>query len=275
MRASLVVLSLALAVGTAAAQPAGDKPDFAKAGALYKAAEAAMAAGSYADAARDYAEAYDITKDPVLFFKIGGAHEKAGRCDVALTYYRRYLAEGTPAADYKQLTEERIVACEALVAKPAPDPTPDPTPEPTPDPGAEPAKPPPDDSTAQLSERPSLAGSKPSRTRGVAWITLGVGIAFGTLGTVSALSAEAAEKDLADLYALPVPYAQSRETEQKILDQGKRYETLAWVGFAAAGASFIAATVLFVASADDDTEAPPVSVHVGDGGASVVGSWSF
>jgi tetratricopeptide (TPR) repeat protein len=275
MRAPLVVLALAVTVGTAAAQPAGDtKPDFAKAAALYKAAEAAMAAGSYGDAARDYAEAYDITKDPVLFFKIGGAHDKAGRCDVALTYYRRYLSEGTPAADFKKLTEERVVACEALVAKPVPEPGP--SPEPARDPDGDPAKPPPEDSTAQLSERPSLVGSRPSRTRGVAWITLGVGIAFGTLGTVSALSAEAAEKDLADLYGSQVPYIEAtRATEQKIIDQGKRYETLAWVGFAAAGASFVAATILFVASADDGEEAPPVSVHVGDGGASVVGSWTF
>jgi tetratricopeptide (TPR) repeat protein len=284
MRVTLALVFLALAVGVAAAQPAGGgeaRPDFAKAAALYKQAEAAMTAGQFADAARDYAAAYDITKDPVLFFKIGGAQEKAGNCALALNYFKLYLAEGTPSEEYRKLTEERIAACEAAgktektETEKAEQPETVEKAETAPGSGAEGAAPV-EDSTAQLSERPSLTGSKPSRTRGVAWITLGVGIAFGTLGTVSMLSAEAAEKDLQDLYSLPIAYTdETRALEQKLIDQGERYELLSWIAFGAAGATFLTATVLFVASADDDQEPPPVSVQVGHGGATIVGAWQF
>ena len=76
-------------VGGALAQPSA--PDMERAKDLYKAAEEAVKAGRYSDAARDYGGAYEITRDPVLFFKIGSANEKAGKCELALIYYGRYL----------------------------------------------------------------------------------------------------------------------------------------------------------------------------------------
>src|SRR6185295_2033456 len=108
MRKAVLVVIL-----VASARVASADPDYARAATLYKQAETEMAAGQYSDAASDYAEAYDITKDPVLFFKIASADDKAGRCDLALTYYRRYLNEGNPNEEYKATTEDRIKACEA------------------------------------------------------------------------------------------------------------------------------------------------------------------
>src|SRR5262245_30155272 len=83
--ASALVIGAAFAVGaglggTAHAQGA----DLSKAKEHYKAAEAAMAASRFSDAAAEYGMAYEITKDPVLFFKIATADEKAGRGDLAV-----------------------------------------------------------------------------------------------------------------------------------------------------------------------------------------------
>src|SRR6185369_16837976 len=77
------------------AQPAPTEVERAKD--LYTSAEAAMREARYADAIRDYGAAYEITRDAVLFYKIGAAHERLGKCDVALIYYRRYLKEAQPS----------------------------------------------------------------------------------------------------------------------------------------------------------------------------------
>ena len=78
---------------------------------LYKSAEAAIADGRFDDAVRDYGAAYELSKDPALFFKIGRANERAGRCDVAVSYYARYLRDGNPTEQFAATTRERIVAC--------------------------------------------------------------------------------------------------------------------------------------------------------------------
>src|SRR5262249_39449573 len=92
MRGMLVGVVISLA-GSAAAQPA-PPVDYAHAAELYKAAEAEVAADKLDDAIRDYSAAYDITKDPVLFYKIGVANQRASKCEVALVYFGRYLREG-------------------------------------------------------------------------------------------------------------------------------------------------------------------------------------
>jgi hypothetical protein len=149
MRPLLIAGALAIGVAGAAvaAAPAlaqQAQPDFKKAAEHYKAGEAAMAAELYLDAAREYAIAYEITRDPVLFFKIATANDKGGKCDVAVTYYRRYLKEGKPDEEFRKTTEQRIAVCEgttsqlgqgtpATPATPPPAPTPPaPTPAPAP-----------------------------------------------------------------------------------------------------------------------------------------------
>jgi tetratricopeptide (TPR) repeat protein len=292
MRAALSLVVLVVVSAVAVAQPAGDapadKPDFARAAELYKQAEAEMAAGRFAEAARDYAIAYDVTKDPVLFFKIGSANDKAGRCDLALTYYRRYLKDGKPDAEFEKLTKERITSCEKAAGTEAGTGTGTEVGTGTgtevgtgTGTGTEMGAAGVDDSTAQLSDgtKPALPVERPSKRRGVAWIVLGVGVAFGTLGAVSAISAEAAEKDLADLYETRVqgippefsPDVQARYDD--VIQQGERYQTLSWVAFGAAGVAFAGATFLFLTSSENET--PPVSVQVTGSGASVSGAWSF
>ena len=103
-----VILALILvATSTATAAP----PDYEAAKRHYQAAEKAAAEGKYKLAAREYGIAYDITKDPVLFFKIGYAYDRADDCTTAKVYYLRYLKEGKPAPEFKQRTQALIRAC--------------------------------------------------------------------------------------------------------------------------------------------------------------------
>jgi hypothetical protein len=285
MRAVLPLVFLALFTAVAAAQPA-DKPDFNRAAELYKQAESEMSVGQYADAARDYAIAFDITKDPVLFFKIASANDKAGRCDLALTYYRRYLKEGKPNAEFEKLTTERIGACEKITAGTGTG-TGTGTSSGTvtegtgsgtgaagktgtgtgsgsgSGSGSGTGTGTPDDSTAQLTgEKPSLTAEKPSRKRSAA--------------------SEASEKDIQDLYDIRVggrPAEWTPDLQQRyddLIDQGDRYEKLSWVAFGVAGAAIAGAVVLFVVSSGDSgSEQPPVSLSVTGSGATISGGWSF
>lgn len=101
-------LAGAIAPPISRAEPA---PDLERARELYRSAEAAMQDGRYDDAARDYGAAYELSADPALFYKIGRANERAGKCDVALVYYARYLRDGKPTEQFTALTRERIAAC--------------------------------------------------------------------------------------------------------------------------------------------------------------------
>ena len=97
-------------------------PDFARAKQLYDTASSELDKGAYTDAVRDFGAAYEITKDPVVFYKIGVANEKAGKCDVALVYYARYVREAKPAQHFIDVTKEHVAACggdwRSLEAKP-------------------------------------------------------------------------------------------------------------------------------------------------------------
>src|SRR5262245_39392683 len=84
MLAALVASGLGQPLGHA--QPA---PELDRAKDLYLSAEAAMKDDRFDDAARDYGAAYELSRDPALFYKIGRANERAGKCSVALTYYTR------------------------------------------------------------------------------------------------------------------------------------------------------------------------------------------
>jgi hypothetical protein len=101
---------LALVIGVAA-RVAVAAPDYEAARRHYQAAEKAAAEGKHSLAAHEYGMAYEITKDPVLFFKIGVSYDRAGDCTSAKVYYLRYLKEGKPAPEFRKRTEALIAAC--------------------------------------------------------------------------------------------------------------------------------------------------------------------
>jgi hypothetical protein len=221
----------------------------ATAGKLYKAAEAAMASGSFDDAARDYGAAYEITKDSLLFFKIASAHDRGGRCPVALNYYRRYLAEGNPAPEFVTLTNQRIASCEkpdvplaAYKVRPE---------------TLEPVK------MVDVVEPVHSTGTK----RTLAWVATGTSLAFATVGAVLAIAANSTQADIDDLVATrltsgrpPTFDGTTKSRYNDLIKTGERSERLSWAAFGLAGAAAATATYLFVTSKDHTESAPTAQV---------------
>lgn len=259
MRAALAgVLSSLFVAGVALAES-----DLARAKDLYLGAEKAMAEGRHADAIRDYGATFDITRDPILFYKMGAAYEKAGQCDVATIYYGRYVKEARPTDRYLELTKERVRACggdDRIVVSAAPTP-PAPTSPPEPAP-VEPAPPPaPADPAAAVSITAGVpaAGSATvkmsQRDRG-AWLLVASSVGFVTVGTVLAYAANSAESDITDLYegftGTPASFDdKTRATYDDLVAEGRRYERLSWLSFGLAGATVIGAIVLFKTGDDE------------------------
>jgi tetratricopeptide (TPR) repeat protein len=266
----------ALLAAGAAAQPAPDVDrDHAKQ--LYNSAEAAMQDGRFADAVRDYGESYELSKQPALFYKIARANEKAGKCDVALIYYARYLREGKPSDSFVATTKERIKACggdpDKLPGTAPPPPAPPKPPEPAKPP--EPTPPPPagsgsgsaapvDRSDVGHSVLGGAAGSAaetplhpPSAGHKAAWLLMGTSIGLVTIGGVLAYAASSSENDIQDLYVSalgqpPVFNDATRKRYNDLIDEGHNYEHLSWVALGLAGAVGVGAAILFLTTGDDD-----------------------
>lgn len=234
------------------AQPTPE-PDFSKAGELYKAASEAMTAGRFDDASRDFLAAYEITKDPVLFFKIGSAFESAGKCSDALVYYERYLDEAKPEEKFALLTKQRIDTCKGV--KPA-----------------EPAGP--SDAPPDTPAGPTAPGAKteptaapvppPSANKDRAWLFVGGSLAFATAGAVLAYSVSSSEQDIKDLYVSnngrpPEFDAETQKRYDDLVAEGKRYQYLAWTSFGIAAGCAVGATIFFLRARDDVTVAPIVT----------------
>lgn len=261
------------------AQPAPD-PEISRAKDLYKSAEAAMKDGRYNDATRDYGAAYELSKDPALFFKIAHANERAGKCDVALIYYARYLREGQPSEQFIAATKERIAACggdvhDAGAASVQPHPGPASSGDhgsgsaPPGSTGAGSGSAPPgstgtgaDSGSADVaagdgSSSPKLVLS-PSNPDKVAWILSGGAIAMITLGGVLAYASSSSENDVRDLYVgfagQPATFdGQTQKRYNDLIDEGRRYQHLSWAAFGLAGAAAVGAVILFVIGGHDES----------------------
>ncbi len=254
---------------TSRAQPAPGDVDRAKE--LYSNARKALDDGRYEDAVRDFGAAYDVTKDPVMFYWIASANDKAGRCDVALTYYGRYLKEAHPADDFLALVRDRIVACGgtldtgSAVGSAA---------------GSAVVEPHAGSGSAVAtvgSDAGSAAPPPPLRGRHQGpWLMVGGSIAFVTIGIVLAYSANASENDISDLYVglEGTPPAFDPRTKQRYDDlvaEGERYQNLSRLSFALAAGLGIGAAVWFYLDRDRKPAERKalVTPTIRDGGAGV------
>ncbi|MFT3698442.1 MAG: hypothetical protein QM831_35185 [Kofleriaceae bacterium] len=269
--------ALAVRPATTVGQPA-PAPDYARAKQLYDTAQSELDKGAATDAIRDFGAAYDITKDPVVFYKIALANEKAGKCDVALVYYSRYLREAKPSQKFVDITKEHVAACggdwKAIEAGTATTtPTPTPTPNPTPsetgsgsgsgsgsvDSGS---------GSAAITETGSAdAGSgsdvaltglgsgsgaaEAHHSNDLPWLMIGGALAFVTAGAVFAYSANASEDDIKDLYVglsntTPTFDAKTAQRYQDLVDEGHRYQYLSLASFGVAAGFGVAAALIFV-----------------------------
>lgn len=64
--------------------------------------------GDFVEAAAKFKESYNLSKNPVLLYNIGFANEKAGQDDVALYYYRKFLADAPPDATQRPEVTDRV-----------------------------------------------------------------------------------------------------------------------------------------------------------------------
>ena len=279
MRRVLAGVLAGVLIGSAAiAQTPAGGADVERAKELYTVARKSLDDGRHADAIRDFGAAYDITKDPVMFYWIGNANERAGKCDVALIYYGRYLREGKPSDDFLVTVRQRITACGGDAA---------------PDNGSaiEPAgsgsgsavvEPAGSGSAAgSAAELPVAAGSgSGSAVRTIharhqgPWILVGGSIAMLTVGVVLAYSANAAENDISDLYVglegnPPVFDARTKQRYEDLLAEGERYERLSWASFAVAAGLAGGAAIWFYLSRGSDAEQAVISPTVDKDGAGV------
>jgi hypothetical protein len=289
MRAVISGVTAGVLVASLATSPLAQPtqaPDLARAQDLYTTANQAMTESRFDDAARDFGAAYDITHDPILFFKIGVANEKAGHCDTAQIYFSRYLKEAKPDPKYQQLAQDHVRACGGdarnLVA---------PAGEPEADLGsaagsgsasegsaagsgsaAPVAAPPSDTGSAAVAPAPLPPAPPPAPSHAAgndaAWLMVGGGLAFVTIGAVLAYSASSSEQDLKDLYVgldgTPPTYdATVAKRYQSLVDEGNRYEHLSWAAFGVAGGFAVAATILFLHDRHHDRVEPtPTGVAI-------------
>ena len=123
MRAIVFAVLLA-AAGRAEAQPTADA--HARRGvALYN-------LGKYEEAIGEFEQAYTLVQSDALLFNLAQAHRQLGHCEVALQYYKRFMA-GSPApalaAQVEALLPKLEAACRTKLEQPAgPAPAPEPAP---------------------------------------------------------------------------------------------------------------------------------------------------
>jgi hypothetical protein len=280
-----VLTACALAFGLSAhhaslAQPAPpSQADLDRARDLYKSAETAMLEFRWSDAIRDYLLAFELTKDPALLYKIAVANEKAGRCQIAVVYYRRYLKDGKPTGEFLTLTRDKIRACHedpdladsgsgsgsgsgsAAVGSAAGSGSSSGSAVAVTDAGSGSAAPP-----------PKLLAKPKHRA---AWLLIGGALAAVTTGAVLAYQANASERDVDDLYVglggiTPTFDASTRKKFDDLIAEGKRYEHLSWVSFGVAGVVGGIAAWRFATDKETSVTVTPTVSPTGAGACGVI-----
>jgi hypothetical protein len=68
--------------------------------------------GNLPEAIEKFKESYRLSKNPLLLYNIGFTMDEAGQKDLALFYYRKFLADAPPTADQRPSVTERVKALE-------------------------------------------------------------------------------------------------------------------------------------------------------------------
>ncbi|MBZ0234936.1 MAG: hypothetical protein K8M05_21590 [Deltaproteobacteria bacterium] len=273
-------------------------------------AQAEEAAGNYAAAALEYGAAYEVTSDPKVFFHMGRVNQKAGKCSIALVYYKRYLKEANPQEEFRRLTEENIAGCNATLGISGGGGSAD-----TGAGGGTGVEPDfggggdagggdtgggdtggGDTTTGTGGDTlgtggPSFTDDKgASWKRSAAWISTGATIGLVAVGTVLYMSAEGSEEDIEalidfrDQQGRPLPYDQVQDQYADLVDEGKRFDSLATYAFIGAGVGAAAAITFFVLDARAGgsekpvgfvAKSPRVAPRLGRESAGVVLGWEF
>ena len=123
---------------------------------------------------------------------------------------------------------------------------------------------------AQPVPKPDPAVPAPSGNTNAAWLLVGGALTFATIGGVFAYSTSSAEQDIKDLYVgfegIPPRYDATIAAQyQDLVDEGKRYERLAWGSFGLAAGCAIGAGILFWRASREEPAVMPVVSSSGAG----------
>ncbi len=285
----LVVLALA---GTAFADEPSDQVK-QEAKLHYQKAEAAFQAGRYAEAASEYGIAFEVIQDPILFYKIGVAHQLDGKCPAAVVYFKRYIKEGKPKEDFLATVEDKIAECSGGGATKPQDPAietdvgttapPDDTvaeaePEAEPEAEAEAeAETGTEDGAGDLAQEgsedtsgaPSFLDTKPSWKKSAAWVSVAATVGFGTVGAILLMSSRSRAEDLEALADFRDPQDLPAEYDGTVVDryetlveEGERFQTWSSIAFGAAGVAAVAAVSLFALDRSSNAESGSVITRI-------------
>lgn len=103
---------------TVRAQPASPAAQRAQAKQHVDAGIAALQSGDYDAAIAQYHKAYELVPHPAVLFDIAQAYRLSGRLQLALGFYRRYLADA-PDGEQAPIVRAFIAQLETELAKPA------------------------------------------------------------------------------------------------------------------------------------------------------------
>ena len=171
---------------------------------------------NYRQALVEFSKAYELSKKPGLLFNIARCHEVMANLELAVKYYKQYLAE-VPKAPKRSLVETRLANLERNLAegkakaKSAPTPVPvkhalpEPKMQPKPVPPPTPVKPAPQQQPEPLvkpDQGPTDVTGPGRWKRTAGWIALGTGgallvtgIVFGAMASAKASDYEEAAKE--------------------------------------------------------------------------------
>lgn len=209
------------------AAPAAAQPD-PEAHAAYQRGQQRYAQQDYEGAAAEFEAAYALEADPVYLFNIGQAYRLANKCELAGTYYRRYLdaAKNAPNAE---LVEEHIAEVDRCAKERAPQPPEPATPAPVPEPPVDTAP----------------RGGSGMRTAGI--VVGAIGVALAGFGFYEMTRVSAAEQDARELEDTCAQWSERCTSEQaEIDDRGERHEKLMIGSFVGGGAAIATGVVLYV-----------------------------
>jgi len=285
----VVAVSLAFA-GAASAQKT--KFNTAAAKAAYIAAKKAESEKDWKTAAKEYGQAYDISRDPILFYNIAFALKQDGNCEFAIIYFKRYLNDTSPEPDTRAKTEEQIKACkDKLGIKDEPKESDLPT----------------DTETGTgtgtgtttggtgTGGTPSFGGNgaalssdidtETSTARKTAWVSLGLAAALAATGAAFAVSAHTREGEVERLIGFTDQNQQPIRFEGEVatryndkVDEGKNFDSMAKIAFGAAGAAAVVSLAFFIiddSSKGSSGATASIAPTITRDGAGVSAGWEF
>ena len=217
--------------------------------------------GEYPEARRYFQMGYQIHQDPVLLFNIASTYRREAKRELALRYYRRFLAEADKNDSLRALALKTVAELETELAPPLEEQE------------EKPREQPPVRAQVQA-QAPHSPGEDTHPGRGYKWAAAGAGaaaIASFALAWRAGSQAEAAQNYLETLPA-DQPWDQAQAEAYQDGEAANRRALL----FAIAGGSLAATgVVLFTVGHLQGREAALSAAPTGSGGGSVVLSGRF